>query len=392
MSKFSDQDKTLSPSSVIVAIENLTDPTLTQAVLVDNLSFLRDNLSEAKQSGYGYLENFIQKYFENPDNYKLAQGANAVARMILSSIASPAELQEILKNIADGKMNSLSNAVPIFDFTLTNNIRNMAKYSPDDKTVSDQQRAYQGAISTLSAKGINATEAKSDIDKILEKHPIIIGVLGISDSLSRLNQDMWTIISNGSNGTPENHAARYLKMQKFEKEVKEKVVEFAGANKLDTKEAQDFLKEKSAEGIKHLMSNYEHGMTLNQSAEAVKAQMGLFTMRMGDVANGNWQNLPKNKPAAPVISAPVANQPKGLLMPPSPWEKFKNFIKKISEKFKNNLRPKNYEPSISSPMPSAPTEVKNSVIQPQPNLAEKSTNWKKAVKSEVKPQTHIRLK
>jgi hypothetical protein len=96
----------------------------------------------------------------------------------------------------------------------------------------------------------------------LDKYTPLFAVLGKDESLEAIKQDMAIIIGHGSQRVAghKNQAGRYLELQAFEREVKNKIINYIQSNALDVPEAQEYLVNNSIKAAEYLRLDYLTGM------------------------------------------------------------------------------------------------------------------------------------
>ena len=238
---------------------------------------IKKNPKLVQEKGFGYLQDFAEHY---PKNQQAIGSSEKVSKIITKCIiarasesqSDPAErLQAITEDIASGKARSLSQARTNVAFVLTTNIGLMI--NNDESGV---KRVKGGLNRGLTDSGLSVEDAEKLTDQIARRYPPIAGVVGKGDSLKAMEQDMITIIGNGSQGMEgqKNQAARYVELQKFEKGVKDQFLGYVKAGTIDTPEVQQYLTEKSLQAAEHLRADYATGLDRGRKQEDITKQLG----------------------------------------------------------------------------------------------------------------------
>ena len=174
-------------------------------------------------SGVGYLIGFADYYLEN---YQTINGADLLSRIVaeclilrtdINGISPSKLLQTLAENIAISKARSLSVSKPETAFVITKSISLVVNNVP-----SGIVKLKDGIQKFLSV----SKNAEEVTNVFLDKYSPLFAVLGKDESLEAIKQDMAIIIGHGSQRVAghKNQAGRYLELQTFEREVKNKII------------------------------------------------------------------------------------------------------------------------------------------------------------------------
>ena len=176
-----------------------------------------------------------------------------ILRTDINGISPSKLLQTLAENIAISKARSLSVLKPETAFVITKSISLVVNNVP-----SGIVKLKDGIQKFLSV----SKNAEEVTNVFLDKYSPLFAVLGKDESLEAIKQDMAIIIGHGSQRVAghKNQAGRYLELQTFEQEVKNKIINYIQSGALDVPEAQEYLVNNSIKAAEYLRSDYLTGM------------------------------------------------------------------------------------------------------------------------------------
>ena len=256
-----------------------------------------------ESEGFGYLIKFSEYYL---NNYKSIDSSELISKIIAKSIIAtatenllnPVELsQEIIQDIAVNKSKSLSKAKSNKAFIITKSISLVINNDIiNTERLKKETKKFLGVSENL----------KEFIKSISEKYSPLLGVLGKDESLESLEHDMSVIIGHGSQRIKgqKSQAERYLELQKFEQEVKSKIMSYIKNNTIGASEQQEYLVNNAIKAAEYLQEDYATGLDRNLKIDEINRRLANIKKIISLIKNGE---------VATIIGSKIKDQVKDIV-------------------------------------------------------------------------------
>ena len=256
-----------------------------------------------ESEGFGYLIKFAEYYL---GNYQSIDSSELVSKIIAESIITtadkkfldPTELsQEIIRDIATNKAKSLSKAKSNKAFIISQNISLVINNDITNIVrLKEETKKFLGISENL----------KEFMTSIVEKYTPLLGVLGKSESLRSLEHDMTVIIGHGSQRIEgqKSQAERYIELQKFEQEVKTKIMSYIKNGNIDSPELQEYLKNNAIKAAEYLREDYSTGLDRNLAIDEINRRLANIEKIISLIKKGE---------AATIMGSKIIDQVKNIV-------------------------------------------------------------------------------
>jgi hypothetical protein len=271
--------------------------------------------------GASYLKDFGEKY--NPTfgtNVALAIAKSVSASADPSNKTPGERLMDVARNIASGADHSISESPPKFGWTLSTNIGVMMNHAGgDEKSESGAFRTTNGTSDFIKANKPEGADPSVEMN-VLKKFPALMAVVAKGSSTKVAEQDMISIIGNGSSkgDNGKNVAGLYVEGDAMESQVKEKIAGFIKAGTLNGKEAQSYLHEKNKEVAQYGVEVYsatKNDEMLKVANTYLRNAKQMSAQYTAAISNPPDAVAPSVRPAAPPQGPPT---PKASPRPATP--------------------------------------------------------------------------
>ena len=147
---------------------------------------------------------------------------------------------------------------------------------------------------------------KEFMTSIVEKYTPLLGVLGKSESLRSLEHDMTVIIGHGSQRIEgqKSQAERYIELQKFEQEVKTKIMSYIKNGNIDSPELQEYLKNNAIKAAEYLREDYSTGLDRNLAIDEINRRLANIEKIISLIKKGE---------AATIMGSKIIDQVKNIV-------------------------------------------------------------------------------